>query len=461
MGSFQDILLLPSFGATKTFFKRQQFVDLLDASLDDSGNVPPALRKGIWDVWHGNVWRQLKDNRGCQFFSDEFSIGLTLNVDWFCPFSRSPYKVGVMFMSVLNLPRKQRMKQRWTMLVGIIPGPSEPKLHINDFLRPLVDDLELLWNGIEVVLADGSIKAVKAALVCVSCDLPASRKVLQFLGHKSDLGCSKCKFQAERAPGTHGASGKMSYLTNGETSLSIPLRSGAEVRQQALTYRDASTKAQQDHLAKTNGVRYSELLRLPYFDPVEMTAVDPMHCFFLGLVSHEISLILGTSNDSFSMLSANQVILKQRIKALNQQLPLDIGRLPGKVVDSDHRAKMTAAQWKHFIVIYARACFIKLVLLTVYTSLRLLAEVVELLIDDSPTQEIIDLIEVRIQRHHEAYCKAYGKWNVPVNYQMALHTADCMNDFGPANNFWLFACERENAVVGNAPTNGISIEGQI
>ena len=83
------------------------------------------------------------------------------------------YKVGVMFMSVLNLPRKQRMKQRWTMLVGIIPGPSEPKLHINDFLRPLVDDLELLWNGIEVVLADGSIKAVKAALVCVSCDLPA------------------------------------------------------------------------------------------------------------------------------------------------------------------------------------------------------------------------------------------------------------------------------------------------
>ena len=53
------------------------------------------------------------------------------------------------------------------MLVGIIPGPSEPKLHINDFLRPLVDDLELLWNGIEVVLADGSIKAVKAALVCV------------------------------------------------------------------------------------------------------------------------------------------------------------------------------------------------------------------------------------------------------------------------------------------------------
>ena len=61
-------------------------MDLLDAPLDDSGNVPPALRKGIWDVWHGNVWCQLKDNTGCQFFGDKFNIGLTLNVDWFCPF---------------------------------------------------------------------------------------------------------------------------------------------------------------------------------------------------------------------------------------------------------------------------------------------------------------------------------------------------------------------------------------
>ncbi len=35
----------------------------------------------------------------------------------------------------------------------------------------------------------------------------------QFLGHKADLGCSRCKFRAEREPGSVGASGKMSYFT--------------------------------------------------------------------------------------------------------------------------------------------------------------------------------------------------------------------------------------------------------
>ena len=31
------------------------------------------------------------------------------------------------------------------------------------------------------------------------------------------------------------------------------------------------------------GVRYSELLRLPYFDPVRTTIIDPMHCFYRGV----------------------------------------------------------------------------------------------------------------------------------------------------------------------------------
>ena len=92
MGTFQDILVLPSVRTSKDFFKKEQFVDWLDAPLDDPSSVPLALRKGIWDVWHGRVWRQLRDDRGHPF-SEKFNVGLSLNVDWFCSYSRHNIKL--------------------------------------------------------------------------------------------------------------------------------------------------------------------------------------------------------------------------------------------------------------------------------------------------------------------------------------------------------------------------------
>jgi len=37
-------------------------------------------------------------------------------------------------MVVMNLPREERFKTENLIVVGIIPGPKEPKLHINSFL---------------------------------------------------------------------------------------------------------------------------------------------------------------------------------------------------------------------------------------------------------------------------------------------------------------------------------------
>ena len=62
------------------------------------------------------------------------------------------------------------------------------KLNINVFLKPLVDDLIELWNGISL---DSSI-VIKEDLIVVSCDIPVVRKVRQFLGHKANKGCCRC-----------------------------------------------------------------------------------------------------------------------------------------------------------------------------------------------------------------------------------------------------------------------------
>lgn len=68
--------------------------------------------------------------------------------------------------------------------VGLIPGPKEPKANINVYLEPLVDELRELWDG--VLLSDSSslgCRLYRAALLCVSADIPASHKCAGFVGH--------------------------------------------------------------------------------------------------------------------------------------------------------------------------------------------------------------------------------------------------------------------------------------
>ena len=160
------------------------------------------------------------------------------------------------------------------MVLGIIPGPTETKGNINTFLQSMVDDLLLLWNGIPIV--NSTQKILKAALLGVSSDMPALRKVLQYLGHKADLGCSRWNFMAERDPTKKGASGTMSYYT----CVAAPDRTNAQVRAQAMEYQSAGSLTVEKEIQNENGVRYSELVRLPYFDMAKMLVTDLMHMHF-------------------------------------------------------------------------------------------------------------------------------------------------------------------------------------
>ena len=47
--------------------------------------------------------------------------------------------------------------------------------------------------NVSVHMQHGTVqKLVRCALLCVSCDLPAGRKVCGFLGHAAWYGCSRC-----------------------------------------------------------------------------------------------------------------------------------------------------------------------------------------------------------------------------------------------------------------------------
>ena len=99
----------------------------------------------LYDIYDGAIWKEFT---GSCVDDGRLNLGLMLNVDWFNPFKQAQYSAGGMYLTVLNLLRTLRFKEKYSVLLGVIPGPKEPSLTINSYLAPSVQGLDLLSNGI-------------------------------------------------------------------------------------------------------------------------------------------------------------------------------------------------------------------------------------------------------------------------------------------------------------------------
>ena len=182
-----------------------------------------------------------------------------MNIDWFEAFERGIYLVGAIYLIVQNLLKKERYKPENIILVGIIPGPNEPKLNINSFLTLLILNLKKAREkGFTVITSANSTLKVNLALSCVAYDIPASRSVW-FLSHNAALGCNKClkKFKVQFVEHTDNS---------GFDRKNWGLRSMKQHHQDVDKVLEQVTKT--GILAESQyGVRYTVLQTLPYFDP--------------------------------------------------------------------------------------------------------------------------------------------------------------------------------------------------
>lgn len=166
-------------------FLKPGFISLCERWRDRKNRIPPDI---LSDVYDGKIWQKNES-----FLSQPYSYLLCLNVDWFQPFKHTEHSTGAIYLVIQNLPRTERYKEENVLLVGVIPGPREPKLSINSYIMPLVEELkEFYYKGVVLRSPQGNSITVRLMLAYSSCDIPASRKVFGFLGHNARLGCNKC-----------------------------------------------------------------------------------------------------------------------------------------------------------------------------------------------------------------------------------------------------------------------------
>ena len=142
----------------------------------------------MFDTVDGKFWTDFCEPDGKRYFSDKRNLGGILNIDWFEPFENVQYSCGVIYLALLNLLRELRFKWENVIVVGVIPGPKEPSLNVNSFLRPLVDELLTFWSPGVLLNENGSKAFYKFALCCISSDLPATRKCCGFVSYNANHG---------------------------------------------------------------------------------------------------------------------------------------------------------------------------------------------------------------------------------------------------------------------------------
>ena len=346
----------------------------------------------------------------------------------------------------MNLPRKERYLQENIILVGVIPGPKEPSLHVNTYLNPLVEELNKLWNGVILKSHNNNSIVVRAALLCVSADIPASRKACGFVGHNATKACSKCLLTFPTA-----SFGEKPDYSNFDKTKWTP-RTNAEHRVNAERHNMCNTQAARKDIEREHGVRYSALLKLPYFDAVRMCVIDPMHNLLLGTAKH-ITEIWKTR----SILSSSQFeVIQEKVDGI--VTPSDLGRLPFKI--SSGFSGFTADQWKNWVTSYSLIALKDLLPWQHYNCWHLFVKICFILCRRTISEPQLQEVDKLIEEFCESYKTLYGSDACTINIHLHGHLTNCIRDFGPVYAFWCFSYERLNGILGAYHTNNHHVSVQ-
>ena len=90
------------------------------------------------------------------------------------------------------------------------------------------------------------------------------------------------------------------------------------------------------------------LLELPYFRPIEMLLIDPMHNLFLGTAKYFARDVWIGRN----ILDSN-ALAKVEAKLKNTVVPPGLGRLPSSIRPGTF---LTADQWKNWTIYFSLYC---------------------------------------------------------------------------------------------------------
>ena len=220
-----------------------------------------------------------------------------------------------------------------------------------------------------------------------------------------------------------------------------------------MNWKFARTLADRNKIEREYGVRYTELLKLPYFDTARFSVIDPLHNILLGTPKRMISIWKEKGYLSTAQLDTIQAQCDRFV------VPSDVGRIPHKI--SSGFASFTADQWKNWTLIYSLVTLRGVLPTNDYNCWRLYVQACSLVCSKAISVDAINQCDRILIAFCNHFQQLYGDELCTPNMHLHCHIKECLLDYGPGCSFWLFACERMNGFLGAVPTNHHSIEIQL
>ncbi|KAH7905295.1 hypothetical protein BJ138DRAFT_973937, partial [Hygrophoropsis aurantiaca] len=358
--------------------------------------------------------------------------------------------------------------------------PSDAQ--INHCLAPLIDDLLEFWSP-GVYFSKTALRpfgrSVLAALIPVVCDIMGARQVGGFTGHMAKLFCSFCYLRSDQ-------------IENFDMK-KWPLRTAEKHRADAADWLAAKTIEERTRLLKQNGARHSELLRLPYWNPVQFTILDTMHAHFLRMILEHIRRIWGVNlSGSSGEGLASPTTAPPRdpsndglVKALNQlkktsddessaermssisrpvwkdqgrlELPSFLSPLPWQF--GHETRKLSADQWRSVGMIHLVVTLIRLwgfdggrKGLMLFNFMHLVTAIhIANMRTMSPA--LANYYTYHCKLYLEGLLSLYKEAKIQPTHHLSLHLESLLVELGPVHSWRAWAFERFNYMLQKTKTN--------
>ena len=401
------------------------------------------------DIYDGRIWKNMLHIDGRPFLAIPNNLCLTINIDWFNLYDDTQYSAGAIYLVILNLPRNERYKFENMVLVGMIPGPNEPVGDTNSYLSPLVNDLKSIFDGISFRNPSSFLKVttIRATLTCISCDIPATRKVCGFASFNALKGCSKCLKEFPTAQ----FGSKPNY--GGFDCQNWPPRDNVVHKEMAIKFRDAKTATARKDILKEYGAKYSKLLELPHLNLVRNHIIDPMHNMFLGIAKHTTK----TWKEYGILNMTSYKAIQERVDMVNP--PSKIGRIPRKIESGF--TSFTADEWKHWILFYSLFALYGVLPEIHYKCWCIFVDCCRLLCLPLLTETQVNRAHSLLVEFCQTFENLYGAEHCTPNMHLACHLKESILDYGPLAAFWCYPFERYNGTLQRFQKSWVSPEKQM
>ncbi len=386
------------------------------SSLQSNRNRPQH-QSAVRDVWDGSALKPL-----CapgRFFSNPFNLALSLCTDGVEVFKSSRVCLWPVYLAILNLPARIRMKAENMLLCGLWVGPGKPPISL--LLAPIAKTIRSLGTLGLQVRTFGGLCTVHAKLVMGVFDLPAKAAVLCVKQFNGRYGCTVCEHPGTRLNRVHVYPPDM-----------YPERTHATV----ITAAEAAESTNEPVL----GVKgMSSLARS--LDLVASIPVDYMHAVLEGVTKRLINSWFNSANHRQPYYLGRSLSQIDKL-LLQQRPPQEFSRPPRSI--RTHLKFWKASEFRNWLLYYSLPILLNYLPPLFWHHYALLVCAMHILLNDQIANASIDAAEQMLCDFHLLLGELYGTQSYTANAHLLLHVTKYVRLWGPLWTHSAFGFENKN-----------------